>query len=178
MAEAVNAQRIGGGPAPPLFAYVSIVLLGLLVASAMKTARDFAAECNHRELERVESPDRRLDAVFVCPIFGYFGRSSMLYVVPRGEAPPAWGPVLRLAAVHELPKLVWKNPQLLQIECRDRDIESFSSLWHSYDIEHGNYYVELRLQPREELTSTSGRPDPALDTGAAAILTKRATSPR
>ncbi|MHB8381660.1 MAG: hypothetical protein ACYDC3_04895 [Candidatus Binataceae bacterium] len=133
--------------APPAIAYVSLFLLGLLVAAAAHSVSDSAIEVNHRELLRVSSPDGRIDAVLVEPIIKYFGKTLSVYLVPKGEAPPAWGPVMGISGVDRMPTLLWREPQLLEIGFERGCVERFSNLWHSNDIERGDYYVEIGLAP-------------------------------
>ena len=134
---------------PPAIAYVSLFLLGLLVAAAAHSLSDFAIECNQRELLRVSSPDGRIDAVFVEPIIKYFGQAGSLYLVPKNEAAPVWGPVADISIIDRMPNLFWREPQLLEIGLERGCLETFSNLWHSNDIESGDYYVEIRLDPAQ-----------------------------
>jgi hypothetical protein len=120
-------------------------LLGLLIASGAQTARDFIIESNSREVARTTSPDSRVDAVFVDARLPWLGASSALYLVPKDEPAPAWGPVLRANGIEKTPKLNWKNPQLIEIEYQSGCIETFSNFWHSNDVEHGNFYIEILL---------------------------------
>lgn len=165
----MNTQTRGSGNGPrrpPAIAYVSIFLFGLLVAAAAKTFRDFVIESNHRELLRVTSPDGGVDAVFVRSIIGYFGNASALYLVAKGDAAPAWGPVVRAANMAEVPRLIWKNPQLLEMRFDRGCIKSFSNLWHSTDIEKGRYYVEVKLAPGAQYSCIGPTPGLAQRKGA------------
>jgi hypothetical protein len=134
-------------PNPPAIAYLTIFLAGLLAATTINLIHDYIVAANHRELLRVTSPTGSIDAVFVRPIFDYFNAASALYLVPAQESPPAWGAVLRLSGDTDLPRLVWKGPQLLEVQFSGGCVQGFSNLWHSSDVAGGRYYVETRLVP-------------------------------
>ena len=137
---------------PPPIAYVTMFLFGLLVAAGAHALRNFAIECNQREVLRVSSPDGTADAVLVEPLVSWFGEAPSLYLVPRGDSAPAWGAVARVSSYGEVPMLDWASPQLLEMRLTRGCIESFSNVWHSSDIEDGNYYVEIRVDPESALT--------------------------
>ena len=130
---------------PPVIAYVSVYLAGLLLSVGFQTFVDYMVVWNHRELARVTSPDNQVDAVFVEPIIGRLSKDSALYLVPKGEPPPASGPALRGTGFRELPVLVWKEPHLLAVNYSRGCIDNFSSLWRSEDIGDGLHYVEVQL---------------------------------
>jgi hypothetical protein len=166
-----SRHEIGATQRPPAIAYVSMFLFGLLVAAGAKSLGDFAIEANHREMLRVTSPDGRVDAVFVRPAISYFGDFPALYLVAKGDAAPAWGPLLRVSRFGEPPRLVWKNAQLLEYQFARGCIHSFSNLWHSNDVEHGRYYVEIGLEPatRYSCIAEPGRGAPAASSAAGAV---------
>jgi len=132
---------------PPLIAYASLFLLGLLAATAAETFRDYAIEWNQRELARATSPDRRVDAIFVEPIVKFIGDGEALYLVPRGDPAPASDPLLRGSRFGRPPKLHWSKSQLLEVQYDRGCIGAFSNVWHSGEVEEGRYYVEVRLDP-------------------------------
>jgi len=140
---------------PPVFAYVFLMVMGLLVAGIIKTATDSLTASNQREVLRVTSPDRRLDAVFVRPKLSLLGTDAALYIVPRGETAPGWGALVR-GDFRDNPDLAWTAPQLLQLQYGSGCINRFSNLWHSYDIDDGNFYVEVRLKPLGNFTCLTG----------------------
>jgi hypothetical protein len=136
---------------PPAFAYLFLMVLGMLVSGTLKIAHDTLAASNQREVLRVTSPDRRLDAVLVKPIIFASGGRPALYIVPRGEPVPGWGALMR-GNFPVNPALVWAAPQVLEMRYNAGCIEGFSNLWHSYDLDSGNYYVEVRLKPGRQFT--------------------------
>jgi hypothetical protein len=131
---------------PPVFAYISIFALGILSAAAFAVGRDFIVGTNQQEVTRVTSPDGVVDAVFVRPRFRSIGGDA-IYVVLKGEPVPSRGPQLRGTVFKEAPNLVWRRSHLLQVDYLHGCISGFNNLWHSYDLDDGNYYVELVLNP-------------------------------
>jgi hypothetical protein len=138
---------------PPVFAYVTIFMLGLLTAAGFETLRDSVVAWNQREVIRVTSPDGQIDAVFVEPVHS-FSPDSALYLVPRGEPAPARGPQLRGVDFKEPPGLVWKRSHLLAMNYSHGCIGNFVNLWHSYDVDDGRYYVEVTLSPTVDFPCT------------------------
>ena len=127
-----------------------------MVSGIIKEAHDSAVESNQREVLRVTSPDGRLDAVFVRPIFSFLGYGSALYIVLRGESAPGWGPLVRGTAFNEPPKLAWSTPQLLLMQFDRGCVDRFANLWHSYDVDDGKFHVEIRLEPASGFTCLVG----------------------
>ena len=142
----------------PFVAYGSLFLLGLLATASWQTLGDYAIQWNQRELVRVTSPDRQLDAVFVRRILPFPGPSNALYLIPRGDPLPALGGVFRGSRFHLPPALIWKNQQLLEVRYQTGCVDGFSNLWHSSDFQSGNYYVEVRLEPGSTFTCVASPP--------------------
>jgi hypothetical protein len=134
---------------PPVFAYVSIFVLGVLTAAAFAVARDFIVGTSQQEILRVTSPDGAVDAVFVKPRFRSIGDDAV-YIVLKGEPVPSRGPQLRGSVFTPPPQLVWRRSHLLQVDYLHGCISGFTNFWHSYDLENGNYYVELVLNPAND----------------------------
>ena len=147
-----RAPRRGVPSKPPFIAYASLFLLGLLAAAAGQTLREYIVQWNQKEVVRVTSPDQRLDAVFVEPIWQYFGARSALYIIPKGEPVPGSGSVFSATRFGSPPGLSWKNRQLLGVRYRTGCIEGFSNLWVSSEVGNGEYYVEVRLEPAAAFT--------------------------
>ena len=137
---------------PPPIAYVSMFLMGLLLAATVESTHDLVVESNQREILRQISPDGRVDAVLVRPIIGYSAASPALYIVQKGGIVPAWGAVVQMSRASGLPSLAWKNPQLLEMRFSRGCVESFTNLWHSNDVSSGRFYVEIRLVPTTQFT--------------------------
>lgn len=131
---------------PPVFAYISIFVLGILTAAAFAVVRDFIVGANQHEVARATSPDGVVDAVFVRPRFRSIGDDA-LYVVPKGEPVPSRGPQLHGSAFKAPPRLEWTRSHLLLVSYARGCIGGFTNTWHSYDLDSGNYYVELVLNP-------------------------------
>lgn len=142
---------------PPVFAYISIFVLGILTAAGFAVVRDYVVGTNQKEVLRVSSPDGRVDAVFVEPRFRALGDSA-LYIVPKGEPVPASGPQLRASIFKEPPDLVWTRSHLLQVNYRWGCISNFTNLWHSYDLDNGTYYVELVLDSTNDFPCMDNGP--------------------
>ena len=142
---------------PPVFAYISIFVLGILTAAGFAVVRDYVVGTNQKEVLRVTSPDGQVDAVFVEPRFSALGDSA-LYIVPKEEPVPARGPQLRASIFKEPPDLVWTRSHLLQVNYRSGCISGFTNLWHSYDLDNGTYYVELVLNSANDFPCMDNGP--------------------
>jgi hypothetical protein len=157
-------------PTPPTFAYISLFLLGLLVAAGLQNIRDSIVRMNQREVVRVSSPDRKLDAVFVEPMIKAIGQGSAVCLVPKGDRAPVWGCVLNGSAFSDAPRLYWPQRRVLQISYERGCIDNFSNLWRSYDIDASGEIVDVRLVQPARLACIRDRSQDALAAGAVISL--------
>jgi hypothetical protein len=129
---------------PPLIAFVSLFLLGLLISTAAESLRDYTGLWNKREEARVTSPDGLVDAVLLRPIrYGDRSRIS-LHVVPHGEPVELSDVMVDGSSFEVAPAIVWARPQLLLMTYDAGCIDDLKTVWHSYWVNGGRYYVELR----------------------------------
>jgi hypothetical protein len=152
---------------PPPIAFFTIFMVGLLSAAGIKAIRDYATDLNQREIARVTSPDKQIDAVFVQPKVRLITSESDLYLVPKGEPAPSWGPVLQITKVSELPIVSWTPAGMLEFGYRHGCVKKFSNLWHSDDSILGERYVEVRLAPSSEMPCTGSLTIPVTSLKAA-----------
>jgi len=139
--ELSHLQRRGK---PPLIAFVSLFLLGLFISTAAESLRDYAGLWNEREEARVTSPDGLVDAVLLRPIrYGDPSRIS-LHVVPHGEPVELSDVMVNGSSFEVAPVVVWARPQLLLMTYDAGCIDALKTVWHSYSVNGGRYYVELR----------------------------------
>lgn len=118
------------------------------------------------ELERVTSPNGRLDAVLIMDIYGPpagGGVDSNVYIVPKG----AQVDVKKAREVFSADpmtkgRLVWARDHLLEIHYDIAYIHMFRNTWdlnevHTVDGQNGYYEVELKLVPDSD--SSALKPD-------------------
>jgi len=156
---------------PPPIAFFTIFLLGLLTAAGIKAIHDYAIDLNQHEIARVTSPDHRIDAVFVQPKIKLIAGESDLYLVPKGEPAPSWGPVLRITKMTEPASVTWTRTGMLEFGYSHGCVQKFSNFWHSDDAVLGGHYVEVRLAPSTDLPCTGG-PKLSLTSLKATVPTK------
>lgn len=99
------------------------------------------------EIQRVTSPDKLVDAVLVERQTGATVATPIeLYIVPSGRNWKGNAPVLRGDNLEGL-QVTWQRPRFLEIHYKKGRIFSFTSFWHSADIQQFKYVIELRLVP-------------------------------
>lgn len=105
-----------------------------------------------KEIQRTTSPDKLADAILVSREAGATVAMPIeLYIVPSGQNWKSETPVLRGDNLEDL-RVVWQRPRFLEIRYKKGRIFSFTSFWHSSDIQQFKYVVELRLVPEAEST--------------------------
>jgi hypothetical protein len=113
-----------------------------------------------RELTRVTSPNRQLDAVLVECMYGGAaggGVDSNVYIVRKG-APVYVEPNKEIFNADPMTggELVWRRDHLLEIHYDIAYIHRFRNVWGLYEIENvgstgdRDYEVELRLVPASD----------------------------
>jgi hypothetical protein len=126
-------------------ASVFIALLMLAVYAAY-------ASPELKEVARVPSPDRQFDAVLVEVEVDAFGATVStpyrVYIVPTGSKKFEY-PIMKGAQFAEL-RLVWKDPQLLEIQYSKGQIYAFQNFWYFSREKHPMGIVEVGLAPTSE----------------------------
>lgn len=113
-----------------------------------------ANECE--EIQRLRSPDGKVDAVLVrCNGGATTSYSYRLSLVPPGGKNEDGDETLLADHVSNL-ELSWAKPKFLEIHYQQARIFRFSNFWESAKIENGRYIVEIRLVP------ASSEPNPNL----------------
>ena len=118
---------------------VAVISLGLLGCGNPPT----------REILRVSSPDRIVDAVLVeSEVGATVATPSLVYIVPS-RSRDFDDPVLRGDKFEDL-KLAWTQPRYLEIAYSRGRIFSFQNFWERKDVDDFSYKVEIRLKPTSE----------------------------
>ena len=127
-----------------------IILLTVMVGTS-------CAGCGRmfdREIERVPSPDHRVDAVFVERNAGTLGgRKDFVYIVPSGsheyEHLLAEDEVLSGDGFDSF-KLTWAANQVLDVAYSKGLVYCFRNFWLSNAVDNRKYVVEVRLRPTDD----------------------------
>ena len=104
------------------------------------------------ELERIASPDGRVEALFYRNA-DYGGATSgytySLYIVKTGEAPDTDHHLMGVDRIEDL-EISWRDNKILDISYKYARIWGFTNWWHSPDIDDFSYVVEIHLNPLDE----------------------------
>ena len=101
------------------------------------------------EKQRIESPDRKVDAVVVeKQTDATVSTPTEIFLVPRGSK-PSGEPQLRGDRLEGL-TVSWATPRLLVIKFTRGRIFNYTNFWQSTDVEKSSYVVEIRLLPENE----------------------------
>ena len=146
---------------PPI-AFFSVFIVGLLTTVFWRIGWEYVLQVNQREITRVTSPDRLVDAVLVEPQVNFITNESALYLVPRGEPAPSWDGSISVTRLSEPASLVWTHDGMLEFRYNRGCVQKFTNIWHSDDVLDGHKYVEVRLAPATEMPCTGGIVKPLL----------------
>lgn len=140
--------------------------VGVLLIGICAVLLCLSCELPHSvELERIASPDGRVEAVFIRNA-DYGGATTgytySLYIVKKGDAPETDHPSLAVDNIEDF-DVEWREEKILEISYKYARIWNFTNWWCSRDINDCRYVVELRLNPRDDKHSLSRR-DRWLDT--------------
>jgi hypothetical protein len=126
--------------------FTALIGLQLLCGFAACTSPEL------KEVTRVASPDRHLDAVLVEVQMEQLGATVstpyQVYVVPAG-AKKFEHPIMKGAKFDGL-RLIWKDLRILEIQYYKGQIFSFQNFWYISDPENSKAIVEIRLIPTSE----------------------------
>lgn len=123
----------------PIYGAIAIVWLVCITSCGSQPER--------REMQRVTSPDKRVDAVLVQRGTGATTATPMeLYLVSSGLDWRKESPLLRGDKFDGF-KIIWKHSRFLEIHYKKGRIFTFTSFWNSSQIQQFQYIVELRLVP-------------------------------
>jgi hypothetical protein len=139
---------------PPPIAFFSVFIAGLLTTVFWRITWEYVTQLNQREIARVTSPDRLVDAVLVEPELKSITNESTLYLVPRGEPAPSWDGLIRVTSMSEPATIVWTHDGMLEFRYNRGCVHRFSNIWHSEDALDGHKNVELRLAPATQMPCT------------------------
>jgi len=119
----------------------SLLLAPLLILTA--------CSCEDTEIQRVKSPDGKVEAVNVQSNCGATtAYSEQVYIVPMGGKFPTEGKFAQFIADHtDGLEIVWREQKVLEVRYNKARIFKFSNFWESKDVENFEYVVEIRLNP-------------------------------
>jgi hypothetical protein len=108
--------------------------------------------CSHfgREIERLPSPDHRVEAILVERQKGFSGAVYLVYIAPL-RAHRLSNEVFRADSCQGL-KIEWKNDKVLDISYSKAIVYYYRNYWYSSDVDHWRYRVEVRLRPTTEFS--------------------------
>ena len=149
---------------PPPIAYISLLLAGLLISTAVASLYDYAALWSNREVMRITSPDGLVDAVLLMPVIHRRDSKISLHIVPRGEPIDLSDAMLHGSSFQRWPKIEWDQSHLLLVTYDSGCINDLTNLWHSPSVNGGQYYVELRAVAGSEFPCLGEKPTVALET--------------
>jgi hypothetical protein len=109
----------------------------------------FGCSASYEEKRRLQSPDGRVDAVWVEVNAGatmdfYYH----LYIVRSGDKPERGTPRLIADRISNL-RASWRRPKQLEVSYDTARIFGFHNFWHSRDVDNYKYVIEIRLSPNK-----------------------------
>ncbi len=120
------------------------VFLILLISFTFISCKEL---CSLEEVERVTSPDNKVDAVIIKKNYGATASFIYdIYIVPKGKKVDLGKPEFRADHVEKL-SLNWSQNKLLQIKYKNARIFHFSNFWQSKEVDNFSYVVEIQLKP-------------------------------
>lgn len=122
--------------------YVYLISIVFVILSGCEKLSNVL--CEKKELLRVTSPDKKVEAVLVrtdcggaTTNYGY-----RLSIVPLGKK-PAWSDTVFLAEKLEGERIRWIAPKVLEIRYKKARISNFRNFWYSKDVDNYAYVVEV-----------------------------------
>ncbi len=111
------------------------------------------SQCTYEEIDRVTSPDSKVDAVHIrgnCGATTSF--TDHVFLVPKGEKTPDPADDFQcLLADHTSGlKLIWTDAKVLDIIYREARIYRFTNFWHTEKLDNYSHIVEIRLNPSRD----------------------------
>ncbi len=124
--------------------------LVLCLLSGCDNTSSLAGKWEYKEVKRTGSPGSLVEAVLVTGDAGATtSTSSMVYLVPAGarlEVKEEGDCIFAADHIKGL-SIVWKKPQLLEIQYDEARILQFKNFWQSAHVQNFRYIVEIRLGP-------------------------------
>lgn len=122
--------------------------------SELRLERNPHADFPHRELNRVTSPDGRVDAILAEVITDSLSANGYaVYLAPAGTKLDLQSPVFERKSFYanriDGLQLIWREPKFLEIRYTRGDIFDFRNNWRL----DSDYVVEVRLKPESEALS-------------------------
>ncbi len=111
---------------------------------------DIVGETVYTEIERIQSPDKKVEVVIVTSNGG--ATTSIAYHIYIVQAGKEYTKGFELLTADHVSKCIvaWKKDKLLTIKYKNARIFHFSNFWHSDKLDNWKYVVELRLEPSTE----------------------------
>jgi len=133
---------------------ISLIAASSLVACAcwLSGCSPIAGQWQFREVNRVKSPGGEVDAVLVVADAGATtSQASLVILVAANQQvgttkPKEYDVVFRADHLKNL-HVIWKQPQLLDIQYDEARISQFKNLWEVWGTRTASYAVEVRLDP-------------------------------
>ena len=102
-----------------------------------------------KQLERLRSPDGRVDAIVIekVPKWSLDADSYSVYLARHGSN-QLGNAVVRGYGKFDF-SVTWLASDLLQVSYSDTCISAFASQWSSMEVENGAFDVEIRLRPAQ-----------------------------
>ena len=119
------------------------------LSAAFLMGCSFVDPCVDDEIQRLPSPDGKVDAVIIkrnCGATTSF--AYLLFIVPSGDKISGSTSPIFEADHLKNEDLFWKEPKFLNIVYEQARIFHFSNFWHSKEIDNFEYVVEIRETPR------------------------------
>ena len=130
------------------FMVLTIFFLAIFACSLL-------SPCSQSEVERVKSPDNKVEAVLVKNDCGATTSETYnVYVVSIGEKIVKNKSVFNADHVDNL-SLFWRKAKYLEIKYNQARIFHFENFWQSKKVENFSYVVEIRESPPLEAHALS-----------------------
>lgn len=115
----------------------------------------FSSPCHDTELERIKSPDNKVEVVLVQRDCGATtSKSFNVFVVGTGKKTQADDLVFKADHIEGL-SLLWREPKFLEIKYKQARIFQFMNFWQTKDVDNFAYVVEVRETPLSQLHALS-----------------------
>ena len=125
-------------------------ILYLCIICSVLFSCNFAGDAKWAEIERIPSPDNKVEAVLVSSDAGATTSTGFhVFIVPKGSKIETGYEKFIADKVLGI-KLSWKKNKLLEIQYESARIFKFSNFWNSQSLQNWNYIVEIKLSPVNE----------------------------
>jgi len=127
-----------------------LTVLVLFSGAGCDNSPTLAGKWEYNEVSRTNSPNSLVDAVLVTGDAGATtSTSSMVYLLPKGAQFRVREEDDCIFAADHVKGLniVWKKPQLLEIQYDEARILKFKNFWQTAEVQSFRHVVEIRLGP-------------------------------